>query len=83
MESSKQKTAVDWLVQQLIKRDKDLNPSSFAIQIYFESSRNIVEQAKQMEKERMTNFANEYADAVMLGCIKRAEQYLNETYGTE
>ena len=37
----------------------------------------------QREKEQMSNFANEYADAVMGGCMKRAEQYYNETYGKE
>jgi hypothetical protein len=34
----------------------------------------------EMEKQQMSNFANEYADAVMGGCIKRAEQYYNETF---
>jgi hypothetical protein len=58
-----QQTAVEWLVEELIKRDKDLNPSSFAIQIYFESSRNIVDQAKQMEKEQALGLADEAYEA--------------------
>lgn len=33
------------------------------------------------EKEQTIEFADEYADAVMGGCIKRAEEYYNETYG--
>jgi hypothetical protein len=57
-----QKTAVEWLVEELIKRDKDLNPSSFAIQIYFESSRNIVEQAKQMEGKRIEELERKIVD---------------------
>lgn len=63
-------TAVDWIIEQLQAPCRGI-PS------------HIIEQAKQMEKEQMANFANEYADAVMGGCIKRAEQYYNETYGTE
>jgi hypothetical protein len=69
---TKQQPAVEWLFEQI---PAEWSSSKSAFDAY--------QQAKQMEKERMTNFANEYADAVMLGCIKRAEQYLNETYGTE
>ncbi len=82
-----QQSAVDWLVEQLIKRDKDFNPSSFAIQIYFESSRNIVEQAKQTEKEQIVN-ARESGKWEITKCIndpnytfQTSEQYYNETYG--
>jgi len=41
------------------------------------------EKAKQMEKEQIIQFADEYADAVMGGCINRAEEYYNETYGSQ
>lgn len=88
---SKQQTSVDWLIEQLIKRDKDFNPSSFAIQIYFESSRNLVEQAKQMEKEQIKSSYNQgYRDADC-DCYKSvgadvakfedSEKYYNETFG--
>jgi hypothetical protein len=41
----------------------------------------LAERLIQMEKEQIIQFADEYADAVMGGCINRAEQYYNETYG--
>ena len=36
---------------------------------------------KMYTQKEMTDFADEYADAVMGGCTKRAEEYYNETYG--
>jgi hypothetical protein len=39
-----------------------------------------IESLLKVEKEQIIEFADEYADAVMGGCIKRAEQYYNETY---
>lgn len=41
----------------------------------------LAERLIQMEKEQTIQFADEYADAVMGGCINRAEKYYNETYG--
>jgi TPP-dependent pyruvate/acetoin dehydrogenase alpha subunit len=40
-----------------------------------------LKKAKEMEKQQITDFANDYADAVMGGCIKRAEEYYTQTYG--
>lgn len=40
----------------------------------------ILEQLLGIEREKMAKFANEYADAVMGGCLKRAEQYYTEDY---
>jgi predicted enzyme related to lactoylglutathione lyase len=74
MAQNKQKTALDWFWNEVegatLARDADF----FAQKL---------QQAKQMEEEQMANFANEYADAVMGGCMKRAEQYYNETYGKQ
>ena len=70
MENNKQQTAVEWLFEQI---PAEWSSSKSAFDAY--------QQAKQMEKEQMSNFANEYADAVMGRCIKRAEQYYEETYG--
>ena len=61
------KTAVEWAFAMLGKM----------------SDEKIKLQAKQMEKEQIIQFADEYADAVMGGCINRAEQYYNETYGKD
>ena len=67
-----QQTAVEYLMDKLYDPSYDIKK-----QIKW------FEQAKQMEKEQMSNFANEYADAVMGGCMKRAEQYYNETYSKQ
>lgn len=67
-------TAVEWLMDKL----KYINKETYA-ELYNES----FDQAKQMEKEQIIQFADEYADAVMGGCINRAEEYYNETYGSQ
>ena len=78
-------TAVEWLIEQLIEQDRQLNPNSFTIQIYFEASKNIIEQAKQMEKEQTVDAY----DNVALddnGNFMTGEQYYEQTYtqsGTE
>lgn len=71
MENNKKQTAVDYLIQEII-------PSSVLPMKYINE---IISKAKAMEKEQIIEFADEYADAVMGGCIKSAEQYYNETYG--
>lgn len=62
-----QQTAIDWLYNMMLK------PLS-------EWPDDLWEQAKEMEENRMANYANEYADAVMGGCTKRAEQYYKEIF---
>jgi hypothetical protein len=77
MEQNKNMTAVEWLADE-ISYNLFMWPNNTD---YWMSG--LVEKAKQMEKEQMSNFANEYADAVMGGCTERAEQYYNKAYGTE
>ena len=70
-----QKTAVDWLIQQLPIR----TINSFSKEI---------EQAKQMEKERIkTAFKNGIYEGVLTdinykNCDEEAEFYYNSTYGS-
>jgi uncharacterized membrane protein len=48
--------------------------------------RKIIEQAKEMEKDRMIEFANSFYDNCGMqygGLEKSAEEYYNETYNTE
>ena len=69
-------TAVEWLEEQFIWMIEDGVD-------WFDAFHSVMakfQQAKQMEKEQKIEFADEYADAVMGGCINRAEQYYNETY---
>jgi tRNA A-37 threonylcarbamoyl transferase component Bud32 len=71
------KTAVEWLVEQLI-------PKAFVT--YDVTTHNAIQQAKQMEKMRMIDFA---LKMLKVDCSKtgtdilhdEAEEYYNETYG--
>lgn len=80
-------TAADWLIFKC-KDSLDREPIDATQQeIGYSKALNhiiiLLEQAKQMEKEQIIQFADEYADAVMGGCINRAEEYYNETYGSQ
>lgn len=60
------KSAVEWLVEK------------WSTQGTLHSSD--ISQAKEMEKEQKCHFANDYADQVMAGMMKRAEEYLELEY---
>jgi uncharacterized protein YbcC (UPF0753/DUF2309 family) len=62
--SNKQQTAVQWLVKNYLQKGKI---DSFDI-----------DQAKEMEKEQIIKFTNDYLDD---DADLTAEQYYNETYG--
>lgn len=72
MTNNKQQTAVEWLFSYMF------NPS-LPQKEQFE----LLEQAKEMEKERMIQFTNEWFEEYQcgLGNFKNPEQYYNETYG--
>ena len=65
-------TATQWLRKEISK----LGTRSR----FYHDVMGLIDEAEKKEKGQMSNFANEYADAVMGGCIKRAEQYYNETF---
>jgi hypothetical protein len=67
--SNKQQTAVDWLVEQLPL-------------IQQEGLRDVIEQAKEIEKEQMFEFWNKGIDCTEEGG-KSFEHYYNETYNTK
>lgn len=66
---SKQKTAIDWLANELVKK-------GFPIEKY---GMDLLEQAKAMEKEQIIK-ANEDASTNELGEFLNGKQYYNETY---
>lgn len=69
-------TAVEWLVDEMIQRkffEKETELSYTTLE-------HLTNQAKEMEKEQMGKFANDYADQVMAGMMKRAEDYYNENF---
>jgi hypothetical protein len=70
------RTAVEWLRQELLKRDMDV------------SVRELFEQAKEMEKEQTIEFADNYVDNCVIPnenmaipTIMDVPNYYNETYG--
>jgi hypothetical protein len=70
MTNNKQQTAVEWLENQL----KDYIGGIFT---------DTFEQAKEMEKQRMIEFTNEWFEEYQCGLdnFKNPEKYYNETYG--
>ena len=66
----KDKTIVDWIEQQMMEGNLSL--------------KEILEQAKEMEKERMIDFANDLLaqnDPTYIASPNLAENYYNEMYG--
>ena len=81
--SDKIPTAVEWIVEQLILKDRQANPNSFTMQIYFESNKDILKQAIEMEKQMIIKAVQ---DGFNEGWdhpeeIGTGEQYYNKTYG--
>jgi hypothetical protein len=69
--SSKKQTAVEWLVEQIDNKDMGEIP----MWIY-----DFIEQAKEMERQQIIDFANNYGFDVCGYDYERAEQYYKETY---
>jgi hypothetical protein len=74
----KQQTAVEWLINELHKtRDwqRVINEANESIS----SVRDVIDEAKEMEKERMIDFAYDFSDEL----IRRGDliNAYNETYG--
>jgi len=71
MENNKQQTPVDWLVEKMLTQDW-----------YTYKSLEYIKQAKEIEKERMIQFAQSYAVIHCMGDItKNADEFYKETYG--
>ena len=66
----KQLTAVEWLVEQLIPKDQH------------EGIMDIIEDAKQREKEQIIDFADDYGTYLLKGGTMSAGTY-NETFKSE
>jgi hypothetical protein len=65
------KTAVEWLVEQVVNRTE---------RVYFLKE---LEQAKEMEKEQIMNAWNNAINAVEKDKWESFEQYYNETFKSE
>ncbi len=78
MTNNKQQTAVEWLVDKHFGGIENCTPDF----------RNHIEQAKEMEKEQMIEFADNYVDNCVIPndnmaipTIMDVPNYYNETYG--
>ena len=80
-----QQTAVEWLIEQLVELDKQLDgrrKSNNSTVIKLNPTK-IYEQARQMEKEQMLWFFKKFhmiTEESNNHYIKEFEQYYNETY---
>ena len=91
MSNEKQQTAVEWFIEQL-EDEGDLRetPSIRNIQLNIDTSdyMELKQQAKEMDKQRMIEFAEDwYFNGPLLGegiDVKNTiEQHYNETYGDD
>jgi hypothetical protein len=84
MENNKQQTPVDWFS---VKRDVleiEVRLGKLSADEYAEELTKAEQKAKEMEKERMIEFAQSYAVIHCMGDItKNAEDYYSETYGDD
>jgi hypothetical protein len=64
-------TAVEW-IEETIGKD---NMGNFL--------KDVLQKAKEMEKEQIVNFADKYDAYIVQGGPRTAEQYYNETYKSE
>jgi len=84
MTNNKQQTAVEWFHQKTWALKIQLEKGEISIGEYANTYATLYEQAKEMEKQRMIEFAQSYAVIHCMGDItKDAEQYYKETYENE
>jgi hypothetical protein len=69
----KKQTAVEWVIQYL----SNVKPNEFCS---IEKIKELLQQAKEMEKEQIIDFANNYGFDICGYDYDKAEQYYNETY---
>jgi hypothetical protein len=48
-----QQTAIEQFIKSFIERDRLINPNSCSIQIYFEGNKDLIKQAKEIEKQQI------------------------------
>jgi hypothetical protein len=73
-------TAVEWLVEEL---NKSIGLTKFVDTCdndYKQEILGIIEQAKEMEKANIIEFANDYGFEICGYDYEKAEQYYNETF---
>jgi hypothetical protein len=82
MSNNKQQTAVEWLVEQFENhRATFFKLNDKEERVITLAGRDVVEQAKKMEKEQMIDAASDHCYPTCEMARTDAEQYYNETYG--
>jgi len=83
MSNNKQQTALNWFITQL-QKSKDFQRVINEVNQSSTEVRDVIMEAKEMEKERMIDFADDF----WFHCVNKdgsmkitPEQYYNETYG--
>ena len=70
-----EQTAVEWLINEIITKDWWYLPESM--------KQDIIEQAKEMEKEHLYNFYMQGGVDAIMEADRNVEQYYNETFKPE
>jgi hypothetical protein len=90
MKTEKQQTAVEWYAEQSMRLELERAKGNISINEMFNQLSNVLEKAKEMEKEQIENayeigFADAWDDARYDDEPKyaTAEQYYNETFKSE
>jgi hypothetical protein len=84
MANNKKQTAVEWQFEQLFNSFEKFNNGEYTFDEFLSSNLRIREQAKEMEKEQMINFAVDFTygtKRVGAGLKKYFIELYNETYG--
>ena len=82
--SNKQQTAVEWQHIELMRINFEYATNKITPREFQEKTKYILIQAKEMEKERMIDFADKYeleCTDIEIGRLKTPTQYYKKTYG--
>jgi hypothetical protein len=84
MSNDKTQTGVEWYISKIRRLEFWVETKQITWKEYHKEKDKLLEQAKEMEKQRMIEFAQSYAVIHCMGDItKNAEQFYKETYEDE
>jgi hypothetical protein len=80
--SNKQQTALEWYISKITRLEFWVETKQITWKEYHKEKDKLLEQAREMEKERMIKFTKDwYSNSFMTHPWKTAEEFYNETYG--
>ncbi len=77
--SDKKPTDVQWLIEEMLRIEKQNHPKSIALKLFFESSGIVISKALQMHKQQAFEFWQGGIACTEEGG-KSFDQYYNETF---